>query len=1344
MKKLLNIVLLLFPFVSMAQSGKIFTVEKDLSNSNISLVYQDKSGFIWIGTDDGLNCYDGAKFRNFKHVAGISNSLVDNSILSLSELHHGKLAIGTARGLQIYDKATETFQHVTFGFKNEKSMGAYVTSILVRKNGEILIGTSGHGMFQLFLNGDTYCIRRARYNIKAIFINKMFEDKNHDLWLATSDKGIINISHSKINYEYQVLGYDRYIGINNIYQDLDGNLYVTSTDFGFAKLNKKGRCFVVPEKWNNRIPVFCLLQVDYRHLYIGTIGKGVKVYDIFTGDVTDSKIKFNTFDFATSEVHSILKDIYGNLWIGASGTGVVLLPKEYRQFKYIGSRSIGKDKIGFNRILSIFKDNTSNLWLGTANDGLYKVSSKGISTHYPAGHIKGMLPAFVSGILQDSNNSYWLVSLVDGLFRFNPSCGACINMPIYYNNKKIKGVTSIVEDNNKNIWIGVMGGGMFRWDMRRNKLFPIRNLVGKKDTNEKDNALHSRWVSTLKYYNGKLYIGTCDGLGCLDLKTDNFVNTFKMNRILPGVIIYVIHVDKQGCLWIGTANGLIRFNPKNRKCQMFTMRNGLPSDAICGIQNDRRNGLWISTDYGLSHYNSATNKFVNFYSNDGLQSTEFVRSSSFADKKGNVYFGGSGGVTYFNVNTLKLFTRKPKIKLVGFYINDKPVNVGMKSGSYSITSKAVYESNRFDLSNNDNNITLELSAMDFYNAERISFAYSINGGRWNIQRAGVNRVTFNSMSPGTHHFSIKSIYGDASSDIMNITIVVHYPWYASWWALMIYFVVLFIAVKKWQTFRKDSQKRQNELIERQQAENINEAKLQFFINIAHEIRTPMSLVISPLQQLMSQDRDTDRQRNYSIINRNAQRILRLINQLMDIRKIDKGQMTLLFSENDIIKVIDNVCGDFEQQMKLKNISLEFHHEMKSLKLWIDPSNFDKIIVNILSNALKFTPQNGNISITVETKDMAVISISDSGSKIDEKEIERIFGRFYQIRNSHNNSNIGTGIGLHLTRSLVELHHGDIHAENNVNGPGCKFIIHLPLGNKHLRNDEIEENAMPQQENIEFKVPQVVVDDSKSRRRTKHYILVVEDEEEIRKYICDQLRSEFNTRESEDGKDAYQKILDKKPDLIISDVMMPEMNGFELCRKIRQNPNINSIPVILLTAKTTVDDNLEGLELGADAYITKPFNMNILRKTVENLVNGREVLRNAYTGKQEQLDKITKLEAKSPDDKLMDRIMKVIDSNISNPELNVEMITQEVGISRVHLYRKMKELTNQSMRDFIRNVRLKQAATLLSEKKYSVSEVVEMTGFTRVSNFSTLFKNMYGMSPLAYRDAKHADDNKSKE
>jgi signal transduction histidine kinase/DNA-binding response OmpR family regulator len=862
---------------------------------------------------------------------------------------------------------------------------------------------------------------------------------------------------------------------------------------------------------------------------------------------------------------------------------------------------------------------------------------------------------------------------------------------------------------------------------------------------ENGNLLHNRWVSTL-YYSGrdKLYIGTCDGLGCLDVKTMNFVSTYHKNRIFEGMIISVIYEDKHGYLWLGTSNGLIRYNEKTHASRIFTMHDGLPSDAICAIHDGHNNGLWISTDYGLSHYDTKTDKFVNFFSSDGLQNNEFSRCASFADCYGNLYFGGTDGVTYFNVKNLRYQTKKPDVKLVGLYINDKPVKAGMKSGMFTITKNAVSESSVFDFACDENNLTMEFSAMDFYNAERITYAYSINNGPWNVQRVGVNRVSFNNLSPGAYHFRIKSIDSDTPSDIKNITIVIHPAWYASGWAIFVYLMLLMTVLYMTYVYIKNRYRRQKEMMERRQTEEINEAKLQFFINISHEIRTPMSLIISPLQQLMSSDTDMMRQKTYSIINRNAQRILRLINQLMDIRKIDKGQMALRFSEHDVIGLIENICGDFEQQIGMKSIKFEFRHEMEKLNLWVDPNYFDKIIVNILSNAMKFTPDGGNITIDVRVTDKAEITISNTGSSIDEHEIEKIFGRFYQIRNSQNNSNIGTGIGLHLTRSLVELHHGDIHAENETDRMGCKFIIRLPLGNSHLRIDEMDVGTVQPTETVVEEMPTVFIDDDKRRRSTKHYILVVEDDEEIRKYICSQLRPEFNCKEGVNGKEAYQQILEQRPDLVISDVMMPEMDGFTLCKKIRLNTNVNTIPIVLLTAKTTIEDNLEGLDRGADAYITKPFNMNLLRKTVENLLSNREQLRNTYTGSQEQQDKITKLEAQSPDDKLMSRIMKVINANISNPDLNVEMITKEVGISRVHLYRKMKELTNQSMRDFIRNIRLKQAAILLSEKRYSVSEVVYMVGFSHISNFSTMFKNLYGMSPLEYREKMNSGNNESQD
>lgn len=542
-----------------------------------------------------------------------------------------------------------------------------------------------------------------------------------------------------------------------------------------------------------------------------------------------------------------------------------------------------------------------------------------------------------------------------------------------------------------------------------------------------------------------------------------------------------------------------------------------------------------------------------------------------------------------------------------------------------------------------------------------------------------------------------------------------------------------------------------EMLEHIHAEQLNEAKLQFFINISHEIRTPMSLIISPLQKLMATDYDTERQQSYNIIYRNAERLLRLVNQLMDIRKIDKGQMQLKFQETDIVSFIQDLHYTFAYQANTKHIKLDFHSEVKELKAWIDPKNFDKVILNILSNAFKFTPENGNIQIRLCTgndpnaAEKALsryfeISIEDDGIGINETELERIFDRFYQIRNSQNNSNIGTGIGLHLTRSLVELHHGSITVENNQGTPGCRFIVRLPLGKEHLKPEEIDNSAVKQDSvHITTALPTTPLIETppKTHSKSKYRVLIVEDDDEIRRYICQELGRDFHMQECRNGKEAFTYILKKTPDLIISDIMMPEMDGMTLCSKVKQNINTNHIPVILLTAKSREEDNLEGLSIGADAYITKPFSIEILRQSTFNLIKSRERLRNNFQGSQTQKERMQELEIESPDERLLDRIMKVINDNIANPELNVEMVAETVGISRVHLHRKLKELTNQSTRDLIRNLRLKQAATLLAKKRQSINEVAALTGFTNVAYFSTAFKELYGMTPTAYMEQNAA-------
>jgi len=536
-----------------------------------------------------------------------------------------------------------------------------------------------------------------------------------------------------------------------------------------------------------------------------------------------------------------------------------------------------------------------------------------------------------------------------------------------------------------------------------------------------------------------------------------------------------------------------------------------------------------------------------------------------------------------------------------------------------------------------------------------------------------------------------------------------------------------------------------EMMRREHLEQVNEGKLQFFINISHEIRTPMSLIISPLEKLIAENKEAEKQAVYQLMYRNSQRILRLINQLLDIRKIDKGQMFVKMSETDLVSFIDDLMTTFDYQAKKRDITLLFKHEMPELKAWIDVNNFDKVLVNILSNAFKFTPEHGEIIVNMLTgstdagpdalRQYFEITISDTGIGLEEDKIEKIFERFYQIDNSLTDVNFGTGIGLHLAKNLVELMHGEIYARNKSEGQGCEFIIRLPLGDAHLNQLERElSHVLSVQSNRE----KPALDDSlgevqtsKVKPKTKYRVLIVEDEDEIRHYLHSELADTYRISECVNGREALEFILKEKPDLVISDVMMPEMDGITLCKKLKANININHIPVILLTAKSSDEDKAEGFEIGADAYVAKPFNVELLKKRVANIIENRERLEYKPADSEENKALIKPVVLKPNDQVLIEKIMKIISENIADSELNVEMLAMGVGMSRVHMHRKLKELTNMSARDFIKSIRLKQAAELLSHQKLTVSEVAYALGFNNLSHFSNTFREFYGISPKEY-------------
>lgn len=1352
--------------VMKAQTGKFYSTDKELSNSLINAVYQDRKGFIWIATENGLNKFDGTRFSIYRHNATDSTSLKNNYVRTLFEDSRGNFWIGCINGLQRYDRTTDNF-HELFISRKDGRKNPHITSIIERRNGDLWIATSGQGAISLKKNSNPASFHietELTDRIGSNYLNVIFEDSRQNLWIATEEKGLYRYSPESKELKsykapYHIAGDD----VSAICEDAHGQIFVGTLTKGLFRLSSRQEGNFEPILYQNRMNLnIRTLIIDTRgKLIIGTDGEGVKEYQPQQDIIVDSEINAGPFDFSKSKVHSLIEDKDHNLWLGIFQKGLILVPGISNKFDYYGYKSIHNNTIGSSCVMAIHTDEQATIWIGTDNDGLYAINDQGKQLrHYThqAGNPQSV-PGTILCLYEDSNQELWLGSYFDGLARINKQTGTCQDVTSLLQGNLNAGkpkVSCIIEDKNKNLWVGTYGSGLYKINL------PTQHVTYYESTrNENDdwsiNRLPNDWISyLLEDKEGMIWIGTYKGLAVLNPQTDNFINYKKQNNLLPGYVVYSLLESSNGEIWAGTSEGLVCLNKDRLTPVLFTTADGLPSDIICGLAEDEKKNIWISTHQGISKLNPPEKKFINYYAGDGLQGNEFTRTAVFKDKRGKIFFGGTNGVTAFYPQDITEIKKEMNVLITGFHVANRPVKKGDKSGNNVITDTAVMDTEQFTLAYNENTFSIDFSVLEFSNPDRISYQYKIKelGDEWISTQPGTNRVTYSSLKPGKYTFSVQARDHNNFSNIRTVTIAITPPWYQTWWAkviwgcrgaLLIYALTMYILSRI---------RHRQEVMRQKHMEQINEAKLQFFINISHEIRTPMTLIISPLEKLLAEH--SEKQPVYLMIYRNAQRILRLINQLMDIRKLDKGQMHLKFRETDIVGFINDLMQTFNYQAQKKNITFTFEKELEgadSLKVWIDLNNFDKVLMNVLSNAFKYTHEGGNIEVSLKTghndayrsalKDYFEIDITDNGIGIDKNKIEQIFERFYQIDNDMTQSNFGTGIGLHLSRSLVELHHGIIKAENREDGQGTRFIIRLPLGSNHLKAEELENpeetgseptiSQLPKDSIYETEEENKTNEYRKPKAKTRYRVLIVEDDEEIRRYIRSELDSDFRIYECTNGREGLETILKEKPDLVISDVMMPEMDGITLCRKIKQNININHIPIILLTAKSKAEDQIEGLEIGADAYIVKPFNTELLRTTISNLIANRERLRGKLVGEQQVEEKITKIEMKSNDEILMSKVMKTINDHLADPTLNVEMLAANVGMSRVHMHRKLKELTNQSARDFIRSIRLKQAANLLREKNLSVSEVAYATGFSNLSHFSNTFRDFYGISPSEYKE-----------
>ncbi|MGM9734521.1 MAG: two-component regulator propeller domain-containing protein, partial [Prevotella sp.] len=1321
-------------YITNAQTGKLFNTDKGLSSSFVGDIYQDHDGFLWISTRNGLNRYDGYNFKVFKKGQPGCDGMLSNYINTVRQSRDKILYIGTQRGVQMYKD--DKFQDVSLYKSNKEKTIAFVSCVTERKDGTILVGTSGNGVFLLKDHKEGHPFTPVS---DITGVRKIFESSDETLWFLTEDKGLVTLKGNKRTTYFN----DETMRMTSltICEDKAGNIYIGTYQYGLYVKAKNDDEFRHIETTGD-LHIQALHVCRNGNILLGIDGYGVAILNPKNGYITWNPYFSHETNLHHSKVNSFAEDNSGNIWFGMLQKGVFMQPEKPIGFGYTGAKMGNKNQIGDCCVTSTLIDSRGRSWIGTDKDGIYVLDSN----HNLITHISDT-PSTIIALAEDKEGRIWAGAYVRGLGYIDPDT--------YKYNKvelsmaSILNIFDIEADTRGDLWIATMGHGLIRYNPTTGytKVYPASESA---TGNRKQNALVNGYINQLALSkdNQRVYVATTMGLCCLDIARNSWTTAFGENVLNYGVNIRSVAETSGKFLWYGTDDGLYKRNITSGQSELFKEGEGLPDNGIASIIKDKDNNVWVATDHGLCLMNEGNgNVKYCFYVDDGLQSNEFSDGAVSLGADGTLLLGGIGGITWFNPRHIKTSKWQAKVQLTNFLVSGLPIATGEKSGSYTITDKPVIESDKFELDPNDNTFSIQLSTLTYDAPEHISYSYRINNDQWTTLQPGQNEINFSHLPPGMYKFKIKAEKNGQESEIKEFSIRIHAPWYLSSFAFILYMALIIGAIYLYIKYRKRKEQDRLELQEHIHAEEMNEAKIKFFMNISHEIRTPMTLIMAPLMSLLKDDSDPQRTGAYVTIKRNAERILHLINQMMDLRKIEKGMMKMRMRETDIIGFVNDICNMFEYQAKAKKIKFRFIHEDEKLPVWIDLANFDKVLVNLLSNAFKYTPTGGKVDITVSHDDKnLVIEVHDTGEGIPKDKINRIFERFYQSETYTNNRHLGTGIGLDLTNSLVLLHHGSITAKNNEDGPGSTFTVVIPLGNSHLREDEIAIEEIEKEnepthvvdmlkEAYEFQQEEEeqmgASTEHPTAKRGKPWLAIAEDDMEIQQYLAQELKNSFKVTTYDNGQEALTGILKDVPDIVLSDVMMPIMDGNTLCAKLKHNIRTNMIPVVLLTAKSSDEDKLEGLETGADAYIVKPFNLDILKRTLQNLVAARNMMRNKMEGMESQEKNVENLDMQTPDDKLMERVMKVINANMKNADLSIDYIAKEVGLSRVHFYRKMKTLTNQSPHNFLRNIRMKQAARLFDEGHQNVNDVMYAVGYNNASSFSVAFKAVYGMSPREY-------------
>jgi signal transduction histidine kinase/ligand-binding sensor domain-containing protein/DNA-binding response OmpR family regulator len=1337
----------MIPVAVHAERIQLWTPNDGLSNSHISQIYQDSQGYIWIATENGLNKFNGYNFTVYAQQPNDSTSLQGNYIYNVLEDSRGTFWVASMDGLLQYDRQKDNFHP----FLIRDSVPFYlnrVTWVIEDRKGNIWVSCYGNGIIRL--DGQTMeptFYNRKNSPIADDNIDCAFEDSFGGLWLGTHENGVYLFhpeQQTAMHFQHQPdvtgsLSDDRVFAVG---EDSYGRVWIGTMGGGINIYDRPTQTFGTLNTLTSKAEkqVYCITPDKKGNIWIGTDGAGIIRYDLTGKRLPAIDPDFDACDLGKVKVHHIFEDKQQNMWIALYQKGILFIPARGSTFRNYGFNPFDPQRsIGTYCVISVIEDSAGDVWMGTDGDGLYKINAINQKIEHFSTTTTPSIPSnVITALLEDRDKNVWIGTYVDGMFRYNRHTRRFdqhhhTSTPHALSHDHISAFT---QDNDGILWIATDGGGLNSFD-------PATQHIRHYKSNERtplESRLSNNWVYALHIDKDNcIWIGTARGVNRFDLKTQTLSNAPLVNTLLSNKLIYAINEDLQGNLWLGGFSGLYNINKQTGAITQRTTLDGLPDNMINGIEIDDEQNLWLSTGNGLCRYNPQSEQYLNFYAQDGIQSNEFRRGSHFKGQTGRLYFGGINGLTHFVPPALE--QERPLLYLA--FTNLSIYNEQVQVGKSTILEKTLDESGSIHLKYNQRSFTFHFAAIEYSTPQRVLYYTQMENfdKHWRLVNHPDRSVTYTNLNPGKYIFKVKAVVDGINSLEREVRVIIAPPFWLSIWAKITYAILLLVVACFIYLYLASRIKERRILMEKEQQKQLSESKLQFFTDISHEIRTPLSLILGPIEKLKEETKDKPLLSTYQIVHQNALRILRLVNQLMDLRAADKGKLKLKVEPTPLQTFITKIMDSFQELAAAKQIDFNLIIEHPIPEIHIDRDCIDKVIFNLLSNAFKFTPRGGSITVFIAIVGRQIeIRVEDTGIGIDPAFQTHIFDRFYQVHNSQLNTKMGTGIGLHLAKMMVELHHGHISVDSQP-GNGCRFTIRLPLDKTTYHPDEFgsttgEATAMMVQPSFPTGDPTAAPSLEKEPSQPStvpRSILLVEDDIDILNFLDTELAPNYRIFRANNGKEGLSKALKYLPDIIVSDIVMPEMDGLTLCKLLKSNDKTCHIPIILLTAKTNVEQRIEGIEMGADSYIPKPFNLKHLETRIQKLIELRKKLKGKYGAPTAETPDIDVL---SSDEKLLRKFNERLRAQIANPDLSVSSISKELGLSRVHLNRRLKLITNESPGTYIRSFRLKQAALLLTSKKMSIAEVAYATGFSSPAYFSNIFKENFGISPSDYVEANH--------